>query len=817
MPKDTDASKESTHHRSKYVAPSAKFSDWTNALHFERHWWGRHLLFLERRFGIKRLGYIFLFCMFLGFILILDVEPNYQYSLGQVADRDVRSPYTFELVDEISTKEKQVNEEAAQPPIFDYDVSINEDLLTQWPVALARMRHELSRFRDFPKKFKQNSPEGKLLVNSLHTEFEKILGRSLSEPLFRWLLAERFSPRIEGVISNALGVWKGERLISNLNDFVPKTQRTILVRDLTRPESENQRINKFLIKDLGRRDDFVHESMVYGFSTLNSSERKEVDSLIRSLLLPNLTLNKKETEIAKKTAREAVLPVVIAIKKGQALLREGQTVKPLHRAMMTHIKEIQDRRTPWWMSFVAGALIFTFVMVFLAYLRRFTLKRVKISNKEMLLMGVVTLLEVGATKILLLLSEFALIPQFKHDVPEDFFMYLAPVAAGTMMIGLMITAGEVVWLYAMFLSLVLAFLVDFHFSFIVMSLVGSIMAARAVFACRSRTDVYKAGIWVGLIQMGALVLTTLVVEAGDPELKTHLLWYAPAGFFAGVGSALMTLMFVPLVETVFNVTTDVKLMELSNLNHPLLKAMIVKAPGTYHHSLIVGAMAEAAGEEIGANPLLAKVMSYYHDIGKMDHAQYFIENQRPEYNPHDQISPYMSKTILIAHVKDGAEMGMKYKLGKPIIDGVLQHHGTTLISFFYNKALEGQDEEIDQVTEEDFRYPGPKPQFKEAALVMLADSVEAAARSLDEPTPSRLQNIVKNIIHRKFTDGQLDECDVTLRELTIIENCFNRILLGVYHHRLDYPKKAGGGTSEPPPPGFPRGYPQRSGRGPATA
>lgn len=193
--------------------------------------------------------------------------------------------------------------------------------------------------------------------------------------------------------------------------------------------------------------------------------------------------------------------------------------------------------------------------------------------------------------------------------------------------------------------------------------------------------------------------------------------------------------------------------------------MIVRAPGTYHHSLVVGSMVEAAAESIGANPLLGKVASYYHDIGKTEHAQYFIENQRPGHNPHDHLSPHMSKTILIAHVKDGVEIGMKYKLGKPIIDVILQHHGTTLIAFFYNRALERQDASMDEVVEDEFRYPGPKPQFPEAALCMLADSIEAAARSLDEPNPMRLRNIVKNIIHRKFMDGQLDDCDLTLRDL----------------------------------------------------
>jgi putative nucleotidyltransferase with HDIG domain len=246
------------------------------------------------------------------------------------------------------------------------------------------------------------------------------------------------------------------------------------------------------------------------------------------------------------------------------------------------------------------------------------------------------------------------------------------------------------------------------------------------------------------------------------------------------------------LESVFNCTTDVKLLELSNLNHPLLKEMSVKALGTYHHSLVVGNMVEEAAEAISANALLCRVAAYYHDIGKTEHSDYFIENQKPGNNPHDHLSAHMSRTILIAHVKDGVDLGVQYKLGKPIIDVIQQHHGTTLISFFYNKALENQDQNLHEVSEDDFRYPGPKPQFKEAALCMLADSIEAAARVLDEPHPMRIKNLVKTIIQRKFMDGQLDECNLTLRDLSVIEQCFVRVLLGIHHQRVDYPKNLGG-------------------------
>ena len=299
--------------------------------------------------------------------------------------------------------------------------------------------------------------------------------------------------------------------------------------------------------------------------------------------------------------------------------------------------------------------------------------------------------------------------------------------------------------------------------------------------------------------VNAAVLTTVsfLQPPGETPLTTLLAWNIPLGLAGGLGSSLVAMALIPLFETIFNYTTDIKLLELASLNHPLMKELIAKAPGTYHHSLMVGSMSEAAAEEIGANPLLAKVMAYYHDIGKMDHAQYFIENQRGGVNPHDHISPNMSKTILISHVKDGAELGLKHKLGRAIVDGILQHHGTTLISYFYNKACEEQDVDIDCVQENDFRYPGPKPQFKEAALLMLADSIEAASRSLDEPTPGRLTSLVRNIIQAKFLDGQLEECDLTLKDLSVIEDSYRRVILGIYHQRIDYPAPRGTPALQP--------------------
>jgi len=259
------------------------------------------------------------------------------------------------------------------------------------------------------------------------------------------------------------------------------------------------------------------------------------------------------------------------------------------------------------------------------------------------------------------------------------------------------------------------------------------------------------------------------------------------GLVNGVMSAVIVTGVLPIFENTFKITTDISLLELADLNHPLLKDMVMEAPGTYHHSLVVGNLAEAACEAIGANSLLARVGSYFHDIGKIEKASYFSENQSIDGSAHDKLSPTMSSLIITNHVKNGVELAQKHKLNKKIIDIIKQHHGTGLVFYFFKRALEKIPDEV--VGEQSFRYPGPKPQTKEAACVLLADSVEAASRALDEPTPSRIKGLVRKIINNKFIDGQLDECDLTLRDLEKISEVFIHILTGIFHTRVEYPEE----------------------------
>ena len=365
--------------------------------------------------------------------------------------------------------------------------------------------------------------------------------------------------------------------------------------------------------------------------------------------------------------------------------------------------------------------------------------------------------------------------------------FALPVATGALVISVVLGL-KYATMFAVLISIFSAMVLDYRIEYFIYPLVGSFIGAREAVFCNQRSTLLKAGLWVGLTNM--LIILCLQLKFGSFVDWKPLVGDLGVGFAGGILSAVIATGIVPLIEVGFSYTTDIKLLELGNLNNPLLRNLIVEAGGTYHHSIVTGSLAEAGAEAIGANPLLARVGAYYHDIGKRKKPLYFIENQKGNENKHDKLSPNMSSLILISHVKDGVEQARKYKLGKDITDIIQQHHGTNLISYFYQKAKEKEDAAEAVVDEKDFRYPGPKPQTREAALVMLADSVEAASRSLTDPTPARIQGMVRKTITGFFTDGQLDECELTLKGLNLIARSFNRILTtGVFHHRIEYPEK----------------------------
>lgn len=327
------------------------------------------------------------------------------------------------------------------------------------------------------------------------------------------------------------------------------------------------------------------------------------------------------------------------------------------------------------------------------------------------------------------------------------------------------------------------------------SLLSMAVAIYAVSRVQQRYDVFRAGLVAAFVAAWAVAALHSLEGASWASWRLHALFAAGAGF----GSSIFVVGLLPLIEDLFGITTTFKLLELANPSQPLLRELQMKAPGTYHHSILVGNLAEAAAEAIGADALLVRVGSYYHDIGKIRRPYFFVENQLGMTNQHDRISPRLSALVITAHVKEGLEMAREHRLPVIIQDFIATHHGTSLVSFFYHQAV--QAEGARQVQEEHFRYPGPRPRTRETGIVMLADGVEAACRSLKTPTPEQIEAMVRKIVEKRLSDGELSEAPLTLKEIEQIATAFIRILSGLFHQRIEYPDQVfrelrGGGESE---------------------
>ena len=358
--------------------------------------------------------------------------------------------------------------------------------------------------------------------------------------------------------------------------------------------------------------------------------------------------------------------------------------------------------------------------------------------------------------------------------------YLIPITIGSMLLTIFFDT-RIGFFGTIVLSILIGCLRGNEFNIVFVSLFAGTIAVLSIRRIRTRNWLVNSI----LLIIGAYLISITIMEILRYTPFMTLAKYWGYGAINGFISPLLVYGLQVIFEYFFDITTDMKLLELSDLNNPLLRKLAIEAPGTYHHSLMVGNLAEAAAESISANALLARVGAYYHDIGKIEKREYFIENQMKAKNPHEKLSPTMSCLILMNHVKKGLEIAKKYKLPKEIRDFIAEHHGTNLIAFFYQKALEKSDN--DDINESNFRYPGPKPKTKEIGIVMLADAIEAAARTLKDPSPSRIRGLVISIVQDRFRESELDDCPLTLKELTRIIESFETVLLGTFHSRIEYP------------------------------
>jgi putative nucleotidyltransferase with HDIG domain len=508
-------------------------------------------------------------------------------------------------------------------------------------------------------------------------------------------------------------------------------------------------------------------------STADSLDIDMYYELGRHFIVPNLSIDIHEMESRREAAMAEISPVSQVVLSGDVIARAGSRISAQQeRILETMYREMEmtAKGESWYMPFlpVLARLFLIFIAFLILYLYLYYFHRkIYMSNPKLF--------------SLFLIYGLELVLIYFIGIKMDLSIYLYPFAIFAILVTILFDA-EIGTFNVFVLALLLGILHRFNFSIVLITIIVGTVACYSTQRVRNRSEFFRAIIYLSLTYV-VLIYIMETFKVSPPERMINLIWY---GLVNGVISPLLTIGILPIFESIFGFTTDITLLELSDLNRPLLKRLALEAPGTYHHSIVVGNLAEAAAKAIDANSLLARVGAYYHDIGKMEIPEYFVENQLGIKSKHDSLTPSMSAIILASHVKKGRILGEEADLPDEVLNFVEEHHGTMTMTYFLNKAKEMG---IENPTIDDFRYPGPKPQTKETAIVMLADTAEAASRTLAEPKPARIGTLVQKIINDRIQSGELEECTLTLKDMADIRESFTQILIGVFHYRIEYPKR----------------------------
>ncbi|GLG00300.1 HD family phosphohydrolase [Alicyclobacillus hesperidum subsp. aegles] len=495
-----------------------------------------------------------------------------------------------------------------------------------------------------------------------------------------------------------------------------------------------------------------------------------VQNVAVSVLKPNMIYQAQATAAARQQAALSVQPVLIHA--GDIIVAKNGIVT---QDVISKLRDVGLYSSYPSVGIAIGFALFVALSVGMlaAYIERRAPRR-RVDNLLLGILGLVFVL----MSILISVTKWIIVAGGPNSIA-----YLLPISLGAMLITVMMDSSLAV-VASFYFSFLLGAALNFNYDFVFYGFVGSLVGAYSVARVTSRGTFMRAGFFVSLMNIGSVLALYLLQANRSADLHSLSLHVGLAAL-NGIFAAILAMGILPFFESAFGLLTPIRLLELSNPNHPLLRKVLLEAPGTYHHSLIVGNLAEAAAELVGADPLLCRVGAYYHDVGKTKRPMFFVENQMTKDNPHEKVAPSLSHLIITSHVSDGLEMLKQAGLPKPIQDICATHHGTTILWYFFNKAKE-QDKN-GTVKVDDFRYPGPKPKTRECAIIMICDAVEAAVRSMARPTPNRVEGVIRKIIRDRLQDGQLDECDLTLQDLDAMVGAFMKTLKGIYHSRIEYP------------------------------
>lgn len=485
--------------------------------------------------------------------------------------------------------------------------------------------------------------------------------------------------------------------------------------------------------------------------------------ICESQVKANYFFDQSKTDEAIKEALKGVSKVMI--KKNQIIVKEGEPITQKQINILTELGLIGED--------ISKDYIYTYIILFFYVLFVLILQYIYMKNENNKILN--------NTKLVFLILLLNLLSLIIARVFTLVSVFLIPIACTPILMTVFL-GSKISIIINSFNLLFIGIIIGFDPQIILVAIVANIISSLTLKKVNQRNDILYSTAYLA-VSSAIIVLSSGILLSNNIKRILIDVALATGGAFI---SGILAMGLLPFLESSFNLVTNMKLLELSNPNNLLLKRLLMEAPGTYHHSIMVANLAEVAAEEVGANPMLVRVGAYYHDIGKIKRPFFFGENQLGGVNPHDKISPALSTTIIISHVKDGLELAKEYDVPTIVTDMIAQHHGTTLVKYFYY-TLKNNSENPDLIKEDDFRYPGPKPQTKEAAIIMMADSVEAAVRSIQEPTLDKIEAMVNNIIKDKLNSNQLNECDLTFKDLEVIKACFLKVLKGIYHHRIEYP------------------------------
>jgi putative nucleotidyltransferase with HDIG domain len=740
-------------------------------------------------------------------------------SLGQMAPATIRSPRDFDVRDSDATAQKR--EEAARSvwAVYDFDLTAGDVLRQRIASAFAQGRAAIEQWKRqnpssaarLAERGKRRSPERDELVASLLTqrdEFWKALQAVMDEEDYLELARAGFDPAVERAADPLIEAANRGYAVAERELLAADRERGIVVRSLpgdpralspgagpsgtVPPERQMGRDEIDRVRDLAQVRADIDRTALEKLAYLSPSLRHAVAQAVRRATRPNLAYDDAETRRRQDEKRAAVKEAVLQIRRGERIIEAGEPIAKTHllifQAMRASGRAASDAQVRW------GGALFAALICFALYIfARRNVRRFRLRTRDVVMLAAVLVLQLIVVRGSLVGAESLrdLLRDSLHGVywtwAGEALLAAVPYAAGSMLVRFLLTSEAALVWTAGFAPLC-GVMVGSGLQPAVLALVSGVVAADRVAHARTRGAVFRAGLWASAASV--CVLASFALFQG--RLWTMETAAALAG--AVLGGALLVpllvLLAAPAFEWMFGYVTDIQLRELANFNHPLLKDLIVQAPGTYHHGIVIGTMVDAAARQVGANPLLARVGAYYHDIGKGKNPLFFGENQKGD-NRHEAIEPQMSARLIRRHVTDGVDLARKAKLPVAVIDFIVQHHGTRLIGYFFHKAREEAERRGEPPPPDaEFRYPGPKPQSREAALVMIGDMVVATSRNVTEGDAGTLRQLVDKAIQQIAADGQLVECELTLRDLDLVAKSFADTLHGIYSARPEAPPDA---------------------------